>query len=51
MSLSAEEIQLETELVGDKNSICIMDDKVLFISLVPKRFLELVTGVVPVILY
>ena len=39
MSLSAEEIQLETELGGDKNSTCIMDDnKVLFISLVPKVF-------------
>lgn len=38
VSLSAEEIQLENELGRDKNSTCIRDDKVLFISLVPKLF-------------
>lgn len=37
-SLSAEEKQLETELGRDKNSTCIKDDRVLFISLVPRHF-------------
>lgn len=51
--VSAKEIlvQLETEVGGDKNSNFTGDNKVLFMSLVPKLFLELVTGVVPIILY
>lgn len=53
MRVSAKEIlvQLETEVGGDKNSNFTGDNKVLFMSLVPKLFLELVIGVVPIILY
>lgn len=51
--VSAKEIlvQLETEVGRDKNSNFTGDNKVLFMSLVPKLFLELVIGVVPIILY